>query len=70
MLWIKLIMLSQVFFLLNEDRQKFIGKDLAETLYYCSSAIRNVKHGSTILFKNQKRKKRRKKKAVVSFRAT
>jgi hypothetical protein len=34
---------TQAFFLLNEDQQKFIGKELAETLYYCSNAIRNVK---------------------------
>jgi len=34
---------TQAFFLLSEDQQKFIGKELAETLYYCSSAIRNVK---------------------------
>jgi hypothetical protein len=34
---------TQAFFLLNEDQQKFLGKDLAETLYYCSSAIRSAK---------------------------
>jgi len=34
---------TQAFFLLNEDQQKFLGKELAETLYYCSNAIRNVK---------------------------
>jgi len=34
---------TQAFFLLNEEQQKFIGKDLAETLYYCSSAIRSAK---------------------------
>jgi len=34
---------SQAFFLLNEDQQKFIGRELAETLYYCSSAIRSAK---------------------------
>jgi len=34
---------TQAFFLLNEDQQKYIGKELAETLYFCSSAIRNAK---------------------------
>ena len=34
---------TQAFFLLNEDQQKFIGRELAETLYYCSTAIRNAK---------------------------
>jgi hypothetical protein len=34
---------TQAFFLLNEDQQKFLGKELAETLYYCSTAIRNAK---------------------------
>jgi len=34
---------TQAFFLLNEEQQKFLGKETAETLYFCSSAIRNVK---------------------------
>jgi len=34
---------TQAFFLLNEEQQKFLGKELAETLYFCSNAIRNVK---------------------------
>jgi hypothetical protein len=34
---------TQAFFLLSEEQQKFLGKETAETLYYCSNAIRNVK---------------------------
>ena len=56
---------TQAFFLLNEDQQKFIGKELAETLYYCSSAIRNVKTWKYNFV--QKPKKEEKKEEISGF---
>jgi len=51
---------SQAFFLLNEDQQKFIGKELAETLYYCSSAIRNAKTWKYNFMQEPKKKEEKK----------
>jgi hypothetical protein len=51
---------SQAFFLLSEDQQKFIGKELAETLYYCSSAIRSTKTWKYNFVQKPKKKEEKK----------
>ena len=51
---------SQAFFLLNEDQQKFVGRELAETLYYCSSAIRSAKTWRYNFMQKPKKKEEKK----------
>ena len=51
---------TQAFFLLNEDQQKFIGRELAETLYYCSSAIRSAKTWKYNFVQKPKKKEEKK----------
>jgi hypothetical protein len=51
---------TQAFFLLNEEQQKFLGKELAETLYYCSSAIRSAKTWKYNFVQKPKKKEEKK----------